>query len=648
MSNHNMDFDYDCTSSSSSSNQLYSYSYNGIPTVAVTDSTTNIIVNNNDIDDDIYEYKYKYFQKLLNDNFNDIKLLEPICLHPYTIIKDMRHARRLYVGLQQLPIRYINKDFLLLYFNCIINIGLYEKDMNKNHIISIYINDIKLFAFIEFSSIELTTAVLRLDGIMLKNVPLKLLRANEYKPELVKNIELYPIVLDIPNRFFLPEAATDEVEATVEARVVELMATTSASPSLSSSVVVTAVSTSSRVAVTPAVTKEGTIAKPPLASAVPTRHTSIDSCFKQLCDASIEKHNFGKLKKKNTIAIIGYYARVTTATVASSSSSSSISSSSGSTTPAIAALRMYLNKVGFDSLRNPEYPYDLDAVDVFDLGDIVYSVDDVISTQQRLQEIVSDLIRQNVIPFVVGDRSDTFYRSTCGLMSVVGGNVAAMDVTSCIDCTSTFNDNANTHNSSRDSVSTVVIKGSNITSLPSISSTNLFLSDTTFNPPRGAVNSMPSTKNRLVIFGAQGFLNTTEQVKKLTDCDGLVKWLNKDIHVSHSSSNCKADNTTTIFTQSLSTLGHNSVSNDIRPVSFNCNTSAISSIYCHSSENDSVNGFNFDETLGIFKAAGSDSNVVLSCITHTSEDENSRNGSLFAHMLYSFLLGVASRNAGSV
>lgn len=93
-----------------------------------------------------------------------------------------RHARRIYVG--GIPPNFIDEDSLRSYINSIIAQGLAEEN-DHSYVLSVYINHKKCFAFVELKSIELASACLSLDGIMMKNVALRILRANEYKPELV-------------------------------------------------------------------------------------------------------------------------------------------------------------------------------------------------------------------------------------------------------------------------------------------------------------------------------------------------------------------------------------------------------------------------------------------------------------------------------
>lgn len=93
-----------------------------------------------------------------------------------------RHARRIYVG--GIPPNYSDEEELRNFFNKAISKGL-DVENDNSYVISVYMNQKKCYAFVEFNSIELTTACLEMDGIIFKKVTLKIYRANEYRPELV-------------------------------------------------------------------------------------------------------------------------------------------------------------------------------------------------------------------------------------------------------------------------------------------------------------------------------------------------------------------------------------------------------------------------------------------------------------------------------
>jgi hypothetical protein len=121
--------------------------------------------------------------------------------------QNSRHARRLYVG--GIPPGHTSEEQLKLYLNDVIHKCLSDDPVGRgpspslsstspsftspSYILSIYMNHKKCFAFIELCSIELASACLELDGIVYLSSVLKIQRANEYKPELVANIQRNPI-----------------------------------------------------------------------------------------------------------------------------------------------------------------------------------------------------------------------------------------------------------------------------------------------------------------------------------------------------------------------------------------------------------------------------------------------------------------------
>ena len=96
---------------------------------------------------------------------------------------------------------YADEELLKAFLNNIISKGLNEEN-DMSYVLSVYINQKKYFAFVEFKSIELTTACLELDGLIYHTSVLKILRANEYKPELVPPSTVPPIKLHLPASSF--------------------------------------------------------------------------------------------------------------------------------------------------------------------------------------------------------------------------------------------------------------------------------------------------------------------------------------------------------------------------------------------------------------------------------------------------------------
>ena len=111
-----------------------------------------------------------------------------------------RHARRLYVG--GLPA--ISDDEVRSFFDQTIALGLRER-AGSQYVLSVYIDRKKAFVFVELTSLALTIACLNLDGLMYKNIQLKILRANEFKPELLREHMEYfkeaPVRFDVSLAF---------------------------------------------------------------------------------------------------------------------------------------------------------------------------------------------------------------------------------------------------------------------------------------------------------------------------------------------------------------------------------------------------------------------------------------------------------------
>lgn len=95
-----------------------------------------------------------------------------------------RHARRLYVG--NLPFG-ISEQRIEAAFGDAIEKALVEpmdQSSKSQWILNVYLNAERHFCFIEFSSVELTTACMELDGLYLEpdQPPVKIKRPNDYNP----------------------------------------------------------------------------------------------------------------------------------------------------------------------------------------------------------------------------------------------------------------------------------------------------------------------------------------------------------------------------------------------------------------------------------------------------------------------------------
>lgn len=104
-----------------------------------------------------------------------------------------RHARRIYAG--GIPAN-VTEQELVDFFNRVVTEGLYPLHFDTPPVIKAYLNLEKVFAFVEFISIELATACMVLDGIRFEHwsgsYTLRVRRPNDYRPELVPK-DLAPI-----------------------------------------------------------------------------------------------------------------------------------------------------------------------------------------------------------------------------------------------------------------------------------------------------------------------------------------------------------------------------------------------------------------------------------------------------------------------
>mmetsp|Transcript_541 Transcript_541/g.815 ORF Transcript_541/g.815 Transcript_541/m.815 type:complete len:559 (-) Transcript_541:424-2100(-) len=100
-----------------------------------------------------------------------------------------RHARRLYVG--NLPPN-LSEDSLQNFFREAIDKALVKK-IDEDPILSVYINQERRFCFLEFKSVEMTSACMALDGInIMGRGKVKVKRPNDYNPSMA------PISANLP------------------------------------------------------------------------------------------------------------------------------------------------------------------------------------------------------------------------------------------------------------------------------------------------------------------------------------------------------------------------------------------------------------------------------------------------------------------
>lgn len=275
-----------------------------------------------------------------------------------------RHARRLYVG--GIPPNYTDEEELKLFLNTVISKGLNEEN-DSSFVLSIYINQKKCFAFIELRSIELATACLALDGIIFKKVPLKVLRANEYKPELIPpSLTSKPLVLDLSSFAFGNSGSN------------------------------------------PSSTK---LTIPPDLKIVEGK---IDSIIKFTPLVSLEP---------GALTVIGYpfdgnNQRDSLPKVAANGVATTVLASKGcASTPRY--LRNQLKKYKFGSLENPEYEVDMTNMKIMDIGDVIAGKTPEESLS-HLTTVVEEVARLGGSAFYIGGSCDIFSAIAGGLLKVTG------------------------------------------------------------------------------------------------------------------------------------------------------------------------------------------------------------------------------------
>lgn len=97
-----------------------------------------------------------------------------------------RHARRIYAG--GIPPRASEQE-IMIFFNEVVTRALLPMRLPEPPVVKVYLNVEKVYAFVEFTSIELTTACLQLDGIKFDHYTgptiIRVRRPSDYRPELL-------------------------------------------------------------------------------------------------------------------------------------------------------------------------------------------------------------------------------------------------------------------------------------------------------------------------------------------------------------------------------------------------------------------------------------------------------------------------------
>jgi len=97
-----------------------------------------------------------------------------------------RHARRIYAG--GIPPRATEQE-IMIFFNEIVTRALLPVRLNDPPVVKVYLNAEKVYAFVEFQTIELTTACMQLDGVKFEHYTgghiIRIRRPMDYRPELL-------------------------------------------------------------------------------------------------------------------------------------------------------------------------------------------------------------------------------------------------------------------------------------------------------------------------------------------------------------------------------------------------------------------------------------------------------------------------------
>eukprot|EP01038_Epipyxis_sp_PR26KG_P012716 gene12716-17053_t len=288
-----------------------------------------------------------------------------------------RHARRIYIG--GIPPSNCDEDSVRNFVNHVISKGINEENDNS-YVMSVYIHPKRCFAFVELKSIELATACLDIDGIIFNKATLKILRANEYKPDLVPPSMLNKTVkLDLSSfKFGVVQSVATPIQ-----------------PQISTS-----------------------------ASAVDSRAAEfrLDSLIQPSALMNIERES---------ITVVGFpYSDHPSPTLPIDGAPVVARGNGCINGPQLfrTAIRFYK----YGSIENPEYSANLQNLKFFDVGDVVAgsSYDE---TANNLTATLCEIIGRHSIPFIIGGSNHLSYFCLSGLMNVVAGPIGIISISAQID-----------------------------------------------------------------------------------------------------------------------------------------------------------------------------------------------------------------------
>ena len=315
----------------------------------------------------------------------------------------------------------------------------------------------------------------------------------------------------------------------------------------------------------------------------------------------------------------------------------------GATAPKI--IRRFINKLG--AHYNPEFELSIANVLIVDIGDIPVGLT-LDEAHSRLALVIAEIVQRGGIPFIIGGSCDMSYFSAAGLMTVTGGGLGVLNVTSQLNVKPPNNDNK----------------------IHSGSTFRLLLEDTRFCSPalrNGLAPSSPaSCEGKFVAFGCQGTTCSGEQSRYVLDRNGKLFWLSKDIRTYSPPLDSpspsvpripeKMCNTAAakLFKKVLFELKEGSpmspegqpptTNKPPRPVMIAFNLESMAPSVCPGVSAGSSLGIHAEEALEICFAAGADPGVVLFDISECNPDvEELRTCRFVADMFCSFVFGIATR-----
>lgn len=312
-----------------------------------------------------------------------------------------RHARRIYVG--GIPPNYSDEEELRNFFNKVIAKGL-SVENDHSYVISVYMNQKKCYAFVEFNSIDLTTACLDMDGIIFKKVTLKIYRANEYRPELVPPSKL--IKLDLSGWSF-------GLATGAGANGAHGNSNPSSANSSGTNFVPRQSSWSAEESAPPQQQQQQGFGPDHIASLI--QFTNIASM------------------QPGSLVIVGFpYETAQSCNKAGVSPTRTALRGVG-TGAAPACLRKCLTAYPYGAICNAELGVDLSLLPIMDVGDVLAGQSPG-ETKALLSTTVSELLMRGSVPFLVGGSRDQTFNTAMGLVAASGVCVGVMNVSAQVDC----------------------------------------------------------------------------------------------------------------------------------------------------------------------------------------------------------------------